>query len=395
MKIAYAGTLPPHPGGSAILGGALLSGLARRGHEVAAIAPITAAALEQGDALAHASFDVTRYLIPDFESAPNNPASDDFRALEKRSVASRLGPLLETMRADLVIAGRETFASHVPALARDHGVPCVVLAQGGTTWGLLAGAYPSNLARTLLDGLGQADRVIAVARHLADRLRELQLERVDVVPNAVDPQKFTPAPPDPALMRSLGIPSGRVVVSHVSNLKDIKRPLDIAHSAVQTLGRDPRLVYVIVGDGPCRSEMEAECKRAGIFEHFRFVGWVPHDEVSRHLNLADIVLMPSEVEALALVYLETQACGRVLIASDIAAAREVVNDGVTGILHNVGDSSALAEATLRAAADPGLRAAIGARARSFAAARPFDTALAEYEAIFAAVTQQRATLIAR
>lgn len=385
MKIAYAGTLPPHPGGSAMVGIALLDGLARRGHQISAIAPITAEALERGDPLAGAPFAVTRYLVPYFESAPNHPSSETFRAREGQSVASNLAPILQAARPDLVVAGRETFAWHVPALARRHGAPCVVLAQGGTTWGLLGGSYPRDLARALVRKLGEADRVIAVARHLAERLREVGLERVEAIPNAVDPRAFAPAPRDPALMRSLGITGERVVVAHVSNLKDIKRPLDLVRSAAVALPRDPRLLYLVVGDGPTRADTEAECKRAGILDRFRFPGWVPHEEVPRYLNLADIVVMPSEVEALALVYLEAQACGRVLIASDIPAAREVVEDGMTGLLFRVGDSVALAEATLRAAADPVLRSAIGARARVFAASRPFEAALAEYEAVFAAV----------
>ena len=129
--------------------------------------------------------------------------------------------------------------------------------------------------------------------------------------------------------------------------------------------RDPRLLYMIVGDGPNRGPMTVECERRGVLDRFRFPGWIPHGEVPRYMNLADIVVMPSENEAMAFAYLETQACGRVLIASDIAATREVVDDGVNGLLVEVGDSAAMAEATLRAAADAGLRQAIGARARGF------------------------------
>lgn len=387
MKIAYVGTLAPHPGGSATLGTTLLAGLARRGHVISAIAPITAAALERGDPLAGAAFTVTRYLVPQFECVPYHPASDEFRSLEGRAVAAHLAPLLESARPDVVIAGRETFAWHVPALARRHGVPCVVLSHGGVVWGLLDGTYPRDVARSLLERLADADRVIAVARHLGERLRELGLTRVEIIPNAVDSRAFAPAARDAALMRRLGITDRDVVIAHVSNLKHIKRGLDLVGSAAQALRHDPRLLYLVVGDGPSRAEMEAECARAGLLDHFRFPGWVPHEEVPRFLNLADIVVMPSQVEALALAYLETQACGRVLIASDIAGAREVVEDGRTGLLYAVGDVAALTQLTLRAAADRELRATIGAQARAAVLSRPLDAALAEYEAVFAAVAR--------
>jgi glycosyltransferase involved in cell wall biosynthesis len=388
MKIAYAGTLPPHPGGSAVLGHMLLAGLARRGHAVSAIAPITAAALAGGDPLAGADFMVTRYLVPQFETVPYRPASDNFRSLEGRGVTAHLAHLLAAARPDVVIAGRETFAWQVPALALRHDVPCVVLAHGGVVWGMLDGTYPRELVDPLLARLGQAARVIAVARHLAARLRALGLERVEAVPNAVDPHVFAPAPPDPALLRSLDIGAGRVVVAHLSNLKDLKRPLDVVRSAALALRQDPRLLYLVVGDGSNRGAMEDECRRAGIRDDFRFAGWVPHEQVPRYLHLSDIVVMPSQVEALALAYLEAQACGRVLIATDIAAAREVVAHGRTGLLFPVGDVAALAQLTLNAASDRALRAAIGAQARSAAASHPMDAALAEYEAVFAAVARR-------
>ena len=92
MKIAYVGTLAPHPGGSAIHGTALLHGLARRGHQISAVAPITAGGIAAGDPLAGARFKLIRYLVPYFENAPDLPSPEDFRALEGRAVVSALRP---------------------------------------------------------------------------------------------------------------------------------------------------------------------------------------------------------------------------------------------------------------------------------------------------------------
>ena len=81
------------------------------------------------------------------------------------------------------------------------------------------------------------------------------------------------------------------------------------------------------------------------------------------MNLADLVVMPSEREGLARVYLEAQACGKTLIASDIAAAREVVIHGQTGLLFRMGDVQDMADKIVLAAGDPALREAIGTPAR--------------------------------
>ena len=107
----------------------------------------------------------------------------------------------------------------------------------------------------------------------------------------------------------------------VANLNQRKRPLDLVESAAEALRRNSKLVYVIVGDGPLRSAMETACKKRRVYENFRFVGWIDYEHVPNYINLADMVVLPSEGEGLARVYIETQACARLLIASDIPPAR--------------------------------------------------------------------------
>src|SRR5262245_57958895 len=85
-----------------------------------------------------------------------------------------------------------------------------------------------------------------------------------------------------------------------------------------------------------------------------------------YLAVADLVVMPSASEALARVYVETLASGRVLVASNIPAEREVVVDGETGLLFPCGDVAALTETILGIASDPLRRQRIGQRARQFA-----------------------------
>jgi glycosyltransferase involved in cell wall biosynthesis len=179
---------------------------------------------------------------------------------------------------------------------------------------------------------------------------------------------------------------------HVSNLKPMKRALEIVDSAANAVSVNPKLVYVIVGDGSERQAMEDAARRNGIADHFRFVGWVPYGDVAAYLNLADMVLMPSDSEAQARVYLETQACARALIASDIPAARHVIEDGKTGLLFRKGNIADLTATTLRAAADAPLRARIGAKARERVMAHALDHIAALYSAAVEDVLEERARL---
>lgn len=164
-------------------------------------------------------------------------------------------------------------------------------------------------------------------------------------------------------MKGLGLRADHFIIAHISNLKPIKRTSDLVASAREVVCHEPRAIYIVVGDGQCREQMEAECRRSGIIDHFRFTGWVDHEAVADYINLADAVVMPSQSEAMALVYLETQACARLLIASDIPAPREAVRDGETGLLFRMGDIADLNQRILLAAGDPALRDTIRHAAR--------------------------------
>jgi len=92
--------------------------------------------------------------------------------------------------------------------------------------------------------------------------------------------------------------------------------------------------------------------------------------------------MPSEFEGRSLVYLEKQACGRVLLASDIPSAREVVVDGETGVLFRTGDVANLAARLLEILGDARLREAIGRQARPVAERYALEDVVATHEALF-------------
>jgi len=392
LNLLYAGTLPPHPGGSAVSGSQILIGLARLGHAVRALAPIAGDARAADDPFgaAHPGIPVTRFPVPYYETAPNTPSSDDYRRREAAGIRSNLDRLIRAARPDVILVGRESFAPHVLHAARARAIPCVVRLAGSTTLGIVNGTYTGSSAERLLEQLRSADLLITPAHHLADSVRALGLERVRTIPNGIDLRRFAPRPGDERLRRALNISPDDVVLVHASNLKAIKRPLDIVRSAAVTLPRHPRLTYVIVGDGDCRKAMEEACRDAGFAQRFRFTGWIDYAHMADYISLADVVIMPSEFEAQARLYLETQACGRLLLASDVPGAREVVVDGVTGLLFRTGDVEDLAAQTLRAAADPTLRADIGRAARVSAEAHAIDAAVAAYETALRDVVRQRA-----
>lgn len=207
-----------------------------------------------------------------------------------------------------------------------------------------------------------------------------------MIPNPVDLERFYPTTPSLRVRRRLAVGAGQLVVAHLSNLKPIKRPLDFVEAAKIAAREDERLVFVVLGDGPLHGEMKQACASHGIAERFRFPGWIDYELIPDALNCADIVVMPSAREGQARVYLETQACGRTLIASDIPAALEVVEDGQTGLLYKGGDVAQLAAKILLAASDPGLRRIVGRRARQAVASHSLTRIVALYDQLLGELT---------
>lgn len=378
LDVLYVGTLPPHPGGSAILAGQILEGLVSHGHRVRAISGIPDGLGADSDP---AGVEVTRFAVPWFEMSPDQPAPDAYRAAEGRGIRTCFDELVGRARPDVVIAGREVVALHVAELCDRYDLPSVLWVQGGALWGIQRGTLPESHKRNILSEMARVDRIVAVADHLLGPLAELGMERAVAIRNGVDTKRFRPGPRDPALLSSLGVPAGCPIVLHASNMKAIKRPLDLAAAAEVVAERDPSVRWVIVGDGPTLPELKARCRDLGLSELFRFIGWVDHDQMPAWIRLAEAVVMPSAAEAMALIYLETLATGRVLVASDIPAAREVIESGVDGLIFPVGDSRALAEAVLRATSDAGLREALGSAALERARANDMSSVVVAHAAV--------------
>lgn len=386
VKIICVTTLPPHQGGSAISNALLLTGFAAAGHAVRVLSPLATENETGGDpfAAAHPEIAVTRFPVPFAEVAPNLPASGDYRRVEREHIGRLLPQLIRRERPDLVFIGRETFAWDAPDIARRHAIPCVLRTAGAMTIGLLHGTLPAADVRHLMEQYHKVERIICPAEHLATRLRSIGFGNITVIWNAVDPDRFSPRAKDPALMRRWSLTDADVVIAHVSNLKSLKRPLDLVDAAALA-AHDPRLQYLVVGDGPVRQAMEDACRERQIAARFRFAGWIEHDAMPAYMNLADVVVMPPEDEAQARVYLEAQSCGRVILASDIAAAREVISDGVTGVLFRMGDVADLATKMLHLAQDAELCATIGRNARRRIAAHALPTIVRAYLDSFADV----------
>ena len=385
LDILYAGTLPPHPGGSAVMCGQLLLALARMGHTIRAVAPIVDNARSSVAPFGDDCEDLTvaRVAVPRYATVPDFLIHSFHSHLdvEQAAVRAKLSSWLQERLPDVVMLGREPCLWYLPEESASVAAPVFLVVHSLISHRWMSGLYPEHLCGEIRARFRRVAQMATPAGHVAHFLKSAGLEQVEVIPNPVDLERFAPKAKRSSLLRELSIDPDAVVVLHASNLKAVKRPMDVVESAEAALRENPSLVYVVVGDGEYRPSMLEACRQKGIGDRFRFVGWVEHAAMPDYLNLADIVVMTSEVETQALLYLEAQACEKVLIASDIPAARQVVVDGENGLLFRTGDVGHLTTQILKAASDPALREKIGGMARQAMASHSLPRVAAAYDAL--------------
>lgn len=389
VDVLYVGRLAPQVGGASRTCAELLAGLAGAGCRVRALSPRVGAGADGPEPLAGGppGLQVTHFPLPYLEPYSFDPAPDAYRALQTAGIGRLLPRLIAARRPDVILVGRESDVWSVPDLARAQGVPCVAIGHG-VVLAALDGWF--RLGRELLAECRKLDLLIACAEHMAARLRERGFERVAAIPHGIDLERFRPGSARPALRRRFGIAARDTVVLHVSNLRPVKRPLDLVAAAARARASCPRLTYVVAGGGAAeRAAMEHACRAAGVRDRFRLAGPVGYGKIPALLRLADMVVMPSESEGRARVYLEAQASGRLLLASDIPAARDVIVPGETGLLFRRADTDDLAAKLRLGARDAWLRRRIGraARARARTHYRLAD-AVSAYAATLEAVARR-------
>jgi glycosyltransferase involved in cell wall biosynthesis len=180
------------------------------------------------------------------------------------------------------------------------------------------------------------DHVLATTEDLRQALLAAgqPAERITIVPNLVrPPPDIRPPTADPAAPPLIGA-LGRFVPK--------KGFSDLLEALALLAARGYRFEVRIGGSGPEESDLKALSTRLHLSENVRFVGWV--EDKRAFFEPLDVFCVPSREEPFGIVVLEGLAHGRATIATDAAGPREIVQDGVDGLLVPRGDPPALARA---------------------------------------------------
>ena len=199
------------------------------------------------------------------------------------------------------------------------------------------------MARMEADAAANASHVLAITQALKDELinRGVDGDKITVVPNAVDTDRFTPLERDAELETILEV-QGRKVIGYVGSILDYEG-LELLIAAADRLRKErDDFAVIIVGDGAEYEKFQGRVTELGLEKVVRFTGRVPHEDVERYYSLIDIAPFPRlplpVCEMVSpLKPFEALAMGKAVVASDVAALAEIIQPGVNGLLHRKGD----------------------------------------------------------
>ncbi len=272
-------------------------------------------------------------------------------------VLVRLTRLLRSRQIDAVVTvgtgGDKMFWGRLAAWLA--GVPVVVSAIHSTGW-------PTHVewVNRRLEPI--TDAFIALAQRHARHIIEKDgcpANKVRIIPNGVDTNRFKMRPASHALAQELGLPFGVPVAGSIAVFRPEKNHALWLRMAAEVHRQLPHAHFLIVGDGPDRAKFESLAAELGLTHVVHFCG--ERRDVPELLALMDVFVLSSDMEASPVSILEAMASGKPVVSTRVGSIAESVDDGVTGYLCQPGDAVGLAQRVATLLADPPLARQFGLR----------------------------------
>lgn len=268
------------------------------------------------------------------------------------ALASQLSSLIRRCKIEVIHSHYAMPHAISALLARDiAGIPVRTVTTLHGTDITVVGQHPSMIEITRY-AIEKSDVVTAVSKNLvedSEKILGITPGKIVTAYNFINPKIFhTDLKP-----KECTAENGKLVIAHISNLRPVKRPLDVIRIFHGMLKRTALpLELHVVGEGPMQYDVENLVEELGIQKWVKFLG--VRNDIGNVLACTDLMLLPSEKESFGLAALEAMACGVPVAASRVGGLPEVIEDGRSGILFEMGDVEEAAEKAIRAIQNPGL-----------------------------------------
>ena len=223
--------------------------------------------------------------------------------------------------------------------------------------------YDSIFAQRVIDS---TDRIIGVSQNEIDLLSKrlnVPSEKVRIIPNGIDPEKFTPIPDGEIFKEKFNL-DGKIVL-YTGRLASNKGLLNLVEVIPKVLEKNPSTTFVLIGeDEGMKKEIELRANELDVEDNLKIIGYIDdYDLFKSAYSAADVYTLPSEYEAFGIVLLEAMMCKTPCVATEVGGIPEVIKDEETGFLVEYGDNKNFAEAINKLLKDKRLREKMGKKGR--------------------------------
>ncbi len=246
---------------------------------------------------------------------------------------------------DLIITTHLNFAVAAYWLKRFTGIPYWTVAHGVEAWDI---EQPQLQA-----ALQAADRILCVSSYTRDRLlqeQSLNPQKVTILPNTFDANRFQIKPKPQALLERHGLNAEQPIILTVSRLvqsEQYKGYDKILRALPQIRQKIPNIHYLMVGKGDDRPRIEKIIVELKLQDCVTLVGFIPDTELCDYYNLCDVFAMPSKREGFGIVYLEAIACGKPTMAGNKDGAVDALLQGRLGALVDPDNTDEIAQTLIQ------------------------------------------------
>jgi L-malate glycosyltransferase len=324
-KLKIGITCYPTVGGSGVVATELGKLLAEKGHEIHFISSSIPFRLNKiYHNIYYHQVEVNQYSVFQY------PPYDIALASKMAEVANRenldiLHVHYAIPHAVCAILAKQMSGRDVKIVTTLHGTDITVL------------GYDPSLSEAIKFGIEKSDIVTAVSNSLVNQTYELinPDKQIETVYNFIDDRIYRNSDTGP-LKSEFGIGEQEKVIIHVSNFRAVKRVPDVVKTFANIAAVMPAKL-LLVGDGPEMTIVTKLVRKLGLEDQVIFLG--KQENLEELYSISDLMLLLSEKESFGLVALEAMACGVPCIGTNVGGLPEVIEDGETGYICELGDIS--------------------------------------------------------